>query len=73
MLAAWAAGIVAIASSSIRNPLIFGPFCFLGPPFIFRAPSGILAGISRRAGCALRTRWACHWCSRRGSSTPSHK
>jgi hypothetical protein len=73
MLAAWATCIMAVSSSGIRNSLIFGSSCFLSPSFFFRAPSGVLARISRRARCALRSRWACHWGCCWGSGTACHK
>jgi hypothetical protein len=52
---------VTISCSGISNSLIFGSSCFLSSPFFIRAPAGVLARISRRARCALRTCWSCHW------------
>ena len=61
MLATRAARIVAVSNLRVPNSLIFGSSCFLCTAFIFRAPSGVLAGVSGRARCALRSRRSCHW------------
>jgi hypothetical protein len=71
VLAAWAASIMAVPNLRVPNSLIFGSSCFLCAPFIFRTASGVLTGISRRARCALRASWACHWGWSR--LAPSHK
>jgi hypothetical protein len=67
MLAVRTASIVAIASSGIRNSLIFGSSLFFSSLFIFRAPAiRVPARVSGCARCAcrtrvsLRTRWSCH-------------
>jgi hypothetical protein len=77
VLAAWATRVVAIASSRVRNSLIFGSSCFLSTLFFIRAaPIGIspcVSGCACRARVSLRTSWACHWSSCWSSRAPSHK
>ena len=77
MLTAGATRITAISRSGVRDSLIFGPSCFLGPLIIIRsAPVRVLTGISCRAcrACiSLRSSWACHRGSYWGRGAPGHK
>jgi hypothetical protein len=73
MLAAWAARIVAISGSRVRDSLIFGSSCFLGPLFFICAPTCVLARISRCALRTLRSRRSRYGSSCRGGLAPGHK
>jgi hypothetical protein len=78
MLAARATRIVTIASSRIRNSLIFSSSCFLSASFFVRAVSisARISGCACRARISLRTCWtrrSCHWSGCWSSLAPGHK